>query len=367
MNVKEDRGFYGYEGYSVIRIYEDIFLNVNDPWAHPTPTIYEMGDMASTMYSVQPGDLSPDGYFNIRIREHPELLDKAKKVYTHPSCTLPRESLAKKYKRCTSAMQADVVVIPTPSVEARIWCTNTVVFVDEENKRLLYCQFGNAWRGVGTEKIAAYNRILHFPKGTPLHEIVHPNVMERFKNNYPEARFAEAGYYGEFTARNRYLVDYMEMLLPANKIVFQETLTKSLNDETNKSSFETFMSIHDMLTSTDQEIRNVGLKTLATMDYTNFKNSAICVLRRTESHWKNDYKTRNSTGVKYMMKILGITYPSERSIWYKDTHIRKEDYEIIEKLWTEFNVGKGYMRNVPFLRYDTNYKQVPRLMPDDNQ
>lgn len=364
-NTEEDRGFYGYEDYKVSRIWSNMFHNINDNWVLPQYGVTSGCELTCIMFPVGPDELTPEGYLNIHIQEHPEILEKAKKIYTHPSCTLPRESIAKKYKRCINAIQADVVVIPKPSTD--IWCTRTVVFVDEKKKLLLYYQFGNRWYGLSTEDIIAYNRILQFPKGTPLYEMVHPNRMDDFKRDYPSAKLAETGYYGEFTAKNKYLVDYMTYLLPKNKIVFQETLTNELNDETNKSSFETFMSIHDMLMSADKEIRNVGLKTLATMNYTDFKNSAICVLRHTVKNWKNDYKARNSTGVKYMMKILGITYPTERAMEYHGAYIRKEDFEILEKLWNEFSTTKREVRNLPFMCYDENYKLIPRLLPDDNQ
>lgn len=364
-NTEEERGFYGYEGYCVKKMDENVLEYIHDRWVKPAIITYSRDAMTSTMFPVGQGELTPEGYLNIQIIEHPELLDKAGKIYTHPSCTLPRESIIKKYKRCINAIQADAVVIPTPS-DKEVWCARTAVFVDEEKKMLVYFQFSRQ-REIDTDDIAAYNRILQFPKGTPLYEMVHPNIMEYFKNIYPSAKLAEAGYYGEFTAKDRYLVDYMTHLLPRHKLVFQETLSRALNDETNKLSFETFMSIHDMLMSADREIRNVGLKTLATMDYANFKNSAICVLKKTVNNWKNEYKARNSTGVKYMMKILGITYPSKKYICYNDFHIRREDFEIFERLWTEFDYSKDCFKDLPFMCYDKNFKLMPNLLPDDNQ
>lgn len=363
-NTEEERGFYGYEGYDVKQIDNNIFCNTNDRWVNPIYDVYER-DFTSICFQVQPTDLICDGYLNIRIQEHPELIVKAKKIYTHSSCTLPRESLAKKYKRCLNAIQADIVVIPNPA-NSRVWCGRKAIFVDDEKKVLLYAPFGHQWI-TDQEVTAAYNRILQFPKGTPLADIVHPNIRERFIKCFPSAKLAETGYYGEFAAKDKYLVDYMTFLIPENKIVFQETLSKALNDETNKSSFETFMSIHDMLMSTDAETRTVGLKTLANMDYANFKNSTICILRDTVDYWKNNYKARNSTAVKYMMKMVGITYPSKRAMGHSDSYIRREDFEILEKLLFEFKYTKSYIRNLPFMHYDENYKLIPRLLPDDNQ
>lgn len=363
-NTEEDRGFYGYEGYKVMQIWHNVFLDTNNRWVVPSYDVHEKY-IASVWYPVQPSDLNYEGFLNLHIQEHPELLAKAKKVYTNPSCTLPRESIIRKYKRCLNAVQADVVVIPNPA-NSIVWCGRNAVFTDEKRKVLLYASFENQY-STDSERIAAYNRILQFPKGTLLADIVHPNIRDAFMDSFPNAKLAETGYYGEFTAKDKYLVDYMEMLIPSKKIVFQETLSNELNDETNRSSFETFMSIHDMLMSTDKEIRNVGLKTLATMDYANFRNSAFLVLRDTVRNWKNDYKARNSTGVKYMMKILGITYPTERAMQFKDVHIRKEDFEIFQRLWTEFNYNKSSFRHLPFMYYDVNCNMIPRLLPDDNQ
>ena len=363
-NTEEDRGFYGYEGYKVMQIWHNVFLDTNNRWFIPSYDVYERY-MTSVWYPVQPSDLNCDGFLNLHIQEHPELLAKAKKVYTNPSCTLPRESIIRKYKRCLNAVQADVVVIPNP-VNSNVWCGRKAVFTDEKRKVLLYVPFENQY-STDSEKIAAYNRILQFPKGTLLADIVHPNIRGAFMDSFPNTKLAETGYYGEFTAKNKYLVDYMEMLLPSKKLVFQETLSNTLNDETNKSSFETFMSIHDMLMSTDAETRTVGLKTLANMDYANFKNSTICILRDTVDYWKNNYKARNSTAVKYMMKMVGITYPSIKAIGHSDSYIRREDFEILEKLLFEFKYTKSYIRNLPFMHYDENYKLIPRLLPDDNQ
>lgn len=362
-NTEEDRGFYGYEGYKVMQIRHNAFMDTNNRWVIPS---YDVCDryMTSVWYPVQPSGLNYEGFLNLYIQEHPELLAKAKKIYTHPSCTLPRESIIRKYKRCINAVQADVVVIPNPA-NSKVWCGRNAVFTDEKREILLYVSFENQYED--SEKIAAYNRILQFPKGTLLTDIVHPNIRDAFMDSFPNAKLADTGYYGEFTAKDKYLVDYMEMLIPSKKIVFQETLSKALNDETNKSSFETFMSIHDMLMSTDAEIRTVGLKTLANMDYANFKNSTICILRDTVDYWKNNYKARNSTAVKYMMKMVGITYLSKKAIGHSDSYIRREDFEILEKLLFEFKYTKSYIRNLPFMHYDENYKLIPRLMPDDNQ
>lgn len=365
-STEENRGFYGYEGYDIKEIYGNVFHDVYNKYSMPRYDIYDR-DITAIMYPVSPSDLTTEGYLNLHITEHPELIKDNKKVYTHPSCTLPRESIVKKYNRCINPIQADIIAIPEPSADSRIYCRRTVVFVDENSRTLLYYEFGNQYRGLSQEDIAAFNRIIQFPKGSFLYDMVHPNVAGDFGEKYPNARLAEVGYYGEFSAKNKYLVDYMEMLIPSRKIVFQETLSKTLNDETNNLSFDTFMSIYDMLISADKEIRNVGLKTLATMDYANFKNSTICLLRKTVNNWRNDYKARNSTGVKYMMKILGITYPTERAIQYNDLYIRKGDFEMLERLWVEFNLNKRDFRNLKFMHYDENYKLIPRLLPDDNQ
>ena len=188
------------------------------------------------------------------MEEHPELLDTAKKIYIHPDCDISREAVRRKYKKCLNMVSADAIIVPGFNGTSDL-NDHTAVFINDDLKTIVFTTF---WTS-SDDDAQSYTRICKCPLGTPFHELASSSVQADLENR-PGIRDAKLSYIGAttfFGRKQQYLVDYITYMLPKDKLVSQETLMKTLGDETNVPTYDSMMSIYEMLNSNEESIRKL--------------------------------------------------------------------------------------------------------------
>lgn len=361
---------YDFEDYQTKRMSSYIFTETNNTCS---PSFYYCGRDKLILYPLDRSMLNPDpncinsydrcNPLNIDIENHTELLDTAKKVYFHPSCTIPRGAAAKKYKKCLNPLLADIVVIPGNITTCEIM-EYTAIFVNRDSKNVYVVTF-ETWYG-GSREQAIRNMISRLecaPGGTPLINFIPAISKGEVPDVIAKAKLEFFGPVAMFSHKERHILDYLTYALPKNKIVFESSLMKTLGDETNVPTFENLMSIYEMLMSSDSNVSEIGLKALANLDYIHYPQSVMTIIKETQ-YYLRDNAARTSTAVKYMFSVLGIGI--RRYIYYKDKFINRKDYEITEKLIRaikKYNDDEylEYCGELPFIFVDENLKPIPRF------
>ena len=296
------------------------------------------------------------------LDSHPELLQPGCKLYTYPTCTIPREAMQTKYKKCLNIFTADAIVVPKNTCIESSLSRMAAVFINFDAKRIIWFSFYE-WRD---DHVEAYKKIKQAPLGTKLINLVVPSTTYNITKDYPnfaEAELAHVGPILEITEKDKHIYEYLTHTLPKDKFVTEAEVMNSLGDKDNAPTVESMLSIHEMLNSTDDSIIDLGLKTLATIDYAHYKESTILLLK--ESQW-NYSKARNTTAVKFMLKTLGIRNSSRPSfVSYSDRFIYKKDYGLFVPLLKAIKkIGDTEFRrdyyNLPFVYADENWIIHPR-------
>lgn len=350
--MKKTKGskYFGYEDYEVTRIGYSIFESRTHAY---NPYYYWWGKNVYTYYPIDKSYIN-NGALTLDIKENPQVLIGANKVYVHSSCTIPRTSLTTKYKRCLNAVTADVIVIPNNSTrEVELW-ENTAVFINEEAERIYICNLFTDSTSGTLIKNARYN--------TKLIDLVPPVSHEKLDDSIKNARLTYYGPTVAFNSKSMFLLDYIIGLLPKEKIVFQDTIMASLGDTNNVPTFENMVSISEMLSSQSVEVIDLGLKTLAALDYMRYPQSVKTILMHSMA-WR-DSPARGSTAVKYMLKELDCY--SGYYIGYKERYISQEDYNLTEKLIKKLKRFDdadylSYCYNLPFVYVDEKDIIHPRV------
>lgn len=348
--------FYGYEGYDlkILPMYMFEERSYTPSWYY-----YEYGSTSKAL-ALDPANIDAYGEFTINIEEHESLLETANKVYVHPSCTIPRTMLSKKYKKCLDPLRADVIVIPEE--KQRIQVRNeTALFVNDDTKKALTCFLNkNTW-SKDPHVNDDYNRIISAPGGTELIDLMPQSNKPAVPADVAHAKLVYMGPIGIFEPSNMYLFDILTYKMPTDRFVYQGTIMNTINDASNAPTYEGMMNIYDMLLSSNEDMVALGLKSLAALDYTNYPQSVITLLINS-NYWAYS-KAKYSTAVKYMLKTLGIN--NCRTRYYNRT-VSTEDYELTKKLI--FAIEKcdestfiNYCYNIPFVYVDNDFNVIPRL------
>ena len=295
------------------------------------------------------------------IVDHEELLETAKTIYVHPNCKVSRTLLSQKYKKTLNPWAADVIVVPKPS-EDRCSIDGTAIFVNDTAK-LVVLMWTNDYikklkKGVSLRNsIAFQSNIPYFEFRTDLG--YSPIAML-------EATLEYCGPLATVEKRDSYIIDLLNHTVPTEKTVFEDTIMKSLGNTENKPTLENLISIRDMLDSKDSDVVTSALKALASMDYVNYPNSVITILRDNIYNWRYN-SAITSTSVKYMLKsLLGRTYVGKWIGYNKET-ISQEDYNLLQQLINHLsNDNEQYARlqyysEMPFMFKDCNMQLLPRL------
>jgi len=330
----------------------------NSTWFH---SYYGGGHSPSEYYvpaQLIGADKNADIY-TLDIKEHPELLETAKNVYVYPGCTIPRDLIMTKYKKKLNPWEADVVVLPDNGHEFGM--KNLAAFMSTNNTLLLfsmdYIINYDPW-------VILMDKLKDTPMGTKLGSLVNPNVDNLSWHKDDELVFI--GKTVEFDSKHKYGVDLAFGTLPRDKIVYENTLLRTLGSDSNAPDFESMKSIGEMLDSQDSSMVTTGLKALAALDYARFPQSTITVLNRT-GMWRYN-STMNATAVKYMLTHLG--YYRNRYFTYRSRYISQKDYDLTKQLIMHFDKlnEKGYLEScytLPFVYVDSNNNAFPRLLSSE--
>lgn len=262
---------------------------------------------------------------------HKELLDTAKKVFTHPTCKLSRSMMAEKYKKSLNPFLSDAVIIPKPNyVEFSLH--KYALFINESAKLIVK---------VYVESDGAHNHIKDASEGDSFQVLMTCNPEDSYGGRKPytlvELLSSEFFYYGEVLYvpnSQSWAMDVLTHSIPADKIVFEDSVMESLGNETNRLDFDSLCSIMDMLNSSDEDTVSAGLKALSMMDWMHYRNSVKFILENTDNKYNWVYnKACNSTSVKYMMKALSGMV-SKRTRWpgSYDEEIYDNDFELFKQL-----------------------------------
>ena len=311
-------------------------------------------------YLLMANDM-PEDFFETELRETPELIKTAKSLYIHSSCTIARDLISKKFKRCLNIATADAVVIPRISFTDYKLYSNNALFINEEEKCIILIQFYDG----DNESSKVYLDLKNGPKNQTLYSITPTIARDSLTKKEKDATLLYTGKLLSFTKAQKHYMDLLTYMIPRDKLVCESTVLRVLGDNDNAPTIEAMINIYDMLSSTEDSMKALGLKTLASLDYANYPQSAITILKNTS--WDR-CKAKYSTAVKYMLNFLRINtnrrgYTRE----YTDRYIKEKDYNIVEKLVKyiyKFDDSK-YMSfcydNIPFVYVDENHIVHPRL------
>lgn len=356
--------FYGFDDYNVVIISSSLLtdMDVNSWslrawWEH-----INLIPLSDKYHSEYYGNgLSTDF-----IENHKELLETAKSLYVHPSCSIPRTSISQKYKKNLNPWLADAVVIPIPDSSNSGCIYEDAVFINENAKMVLVVS------RIYNDDLQA--KLKDVKKGTKVKDLIYPETAYRIEKiissgfdayNLKEALDAEFDYYGKMLhseKKSSYVFDIVSGAVPESKLVFESDVIRSLSGEENALTFENLVSLQEMLSSTDEDIVASAVKALSSMDYPNYPNSVKYILSES-SMWKYN-KATHTTAAKYMFKfLLGGTARSY--IRFRDKTISEDDYNILKRLVEHYQQSEQgaieWLRIQDFTYEDENYNVFPRL------
>lgn len=349
--------FYGFEDYKVIttdqRIYTYSYVsaNVNDG----TNKICFFNNILNNKYDSYYCDSKTPLY-----DDHKELLKGAKKLYIHPSCSIPRSLVSVKFKKSVNPWLADAVILPKYNRHS-VYSKDAAIFIND-NAKVVVC--ADVWN-------AEYEDFFkQLPKGATIGDTA-KSTPECYGCNLEDILGAEFTYFGEIIIvdSKSFIPDILSNSIPLSKTVCEDSLQSALSSEDNKITLDTLVSIKEMLDSSDNDTFSVALKTLATLDYTHYSNSVKYILKNLYTYqWYNS--AANSTSVKFMMKQLSGGTNKRR--WpgnYSDT-IYPQDLELLKELIGHYNPDspdtsvQQLLCGMPFTRIDSNGYLTANLAHD---
>ena len=357
---------HGFEEYKVVSIWDNCLVAnsyLRLPYNYmQVSDRYVINDNLPVKAILEP---SPYRYVNSVSFEHSlytdhrELLNSAKKLYTHPSCKISRSLINGKYKKSLDPWSADAVVMPKVDT---VNCSliDCALFISEQYKTIAMVQICNDTTLATASAIPLETKfkdcILTYPKD--------------YNTLYPSdaVMCAELFYVGKILSipgSDGYILDAITGVLPLNKVVLEESVQESLGDNTNQLTLDSLTSIKDMLDSTDNNTVSAGLKALSMMDWMHYPNSVKYMVSQTNrQNWRYNPAT-SSISVKYMLKTLSGS--SNRRHWpgQYDTEIYEEDYELFKQLQVYYEHAEpekilNYLKFMDFMTI-TNGMLHPRI------
>lgn len=303
------------------------------------------------------------------VNNHKELLTSAKKVFTHPSCRLSRSMMAEKYKKSLNPYLSDAIIIPKPEY-GEFNLRKHALFINESAKLIVM---------VRIDSDDAHKRIKDACEGDKFQVLMTCNPDDGYGSHKPytveDVVNSEFFYYGEVLYvpnSMSWVMDVLTHSIPAEKIVFEESVQESLGTETNQLDFDSLCSIMDMLNSSDEDTVSAGLKSLSMMDWMHYPQSIKFILNNTDNKYNWIYnKACNSTSVKYMIKTIAGKSARKRTWWPGDfdEEIYEKDYELFKQLKCHYHHIQpddimSHIRSLNFMSVNSegimtpNFKQV---------
>lgn len=366
---------YGFEDYKIWSLHGN-FINVTYPSA------WLWYEYSSNKYITVNGTsiICKDNNYNRKldeniVKDHKNLIDTAKTVYVHKCCNISRTLVSSRFKKTLDPWTADIIVIP----KSKDLCSNyynAVLFIDENTKSIIMYNIGY-WPEVSplndTERVLwnmSENMKLRYMLPDDITLDIHnrgTTLSQEACESLKDSVLLYKGLLYNIVPKEEYLMDICTNSLPKDKIVFEDTLQSALGTEENKITFESLISIYEMLNSKDADAINAGLKSLAMMDYAHYTNSIIYMLNRTNGNYRC-CKASNSKAVKFMLNTLcGENRTYKRSMYLKEsTSIFQEDYELYKQIVDYFNKDVDrtvydLIRFTNFMTINSEGMLVPRL------
>lgn len=353
--IKRKSILYGFEDYRLYTLSSDLLSATTV--SNYSFYLYSYNNL---IYPLKEEQVLPKGIVNLEeLQDHPEIIQTAKSLYTHPDCKIPKSFLSQKYKKSLNPWMADGVVIP--HCERTIYAYPSAIFINSDAKEAFVFSISDA---------EVMQRMQSLQIGVLFKNIVKYGYMENLlSSKYVSivslfnAGLEFVGSVLECTLHETYIVDVLSGSLPKSKLVFEDTVQKSLGNNENKPTLDNLISIYEMMSSSDNEVVGSAIKALSAMDYASYPNSVITVLKNA-TNWEWN-KACDSTAAKYMFKYLNNT-TARGYFQYRDRYISKEDYDLTLALLRHFNSGVSsveYLRILPFTYEDETFNIHPRLKP----
>ena len=142
--LKNHAHIHGFDDYNIVNPTEGCFTNtwgfyIPYSWDNSTGVYIINKDLPVSMRSVENPTYSWIKYVKFAPElavDHKELLDKAKKVYTHQSCKLSRSMMAEKYKKSLNPFLSDAVIIPKPEY-GEFTLRKYALFINDQAKMIV--------------------------------------------------------------------------------------------------------------------------------------------------------------------------------------------------------------------------------------
>ena len=335
--TKNHNYIYGFEDYNIVAL-EDIYFR--NTWTQYLPYGFDSAGGNYIINQDLPYEVEVIPHFSYSwlntmvfhpdlCINHPELLDTAKKVYTHPSCKLSRSMMAEKYKKSLNPYLSDAVVIPNPNLDN--FCLYDVALFVNESAKLI----GKVTLNEDNKDVI--DKVKASPMGTKFAELLTCNIEMRHQLYQPSHLLvAELFFVGQvlyIPNGQMWAIDILTNKIPVDKIVFESSVQKSLSCDNNKLDLDSLISICDMLNSSDEDNVSAGLKALSMMDWMHYPNSVKYIMTKADKYKWVYNKATNSTSVKFMLKSISPhvrkrnCYPGKY-----DNDIYEQDYELFKQL-----------------------------------
>lgn len=360
--LKNKTHIYGFEDYNIVSIWNNVFKQT---WEYSLPYYFDNSNGSYIItkdlpFKISEVPISANSYWNTiqfepaLCENHKELLTTAKKVYTHPSCKLSRSLMAEKYKKTLNPYLSDAVVIPTPNYD-ELRLESETLFINEKAKILVKIR-------VDTDDADTVSLVNGFHEGEILRNCVSCSFITPNWHKAPfeaddilGAEFMYAGPILYIPNSQSYVLDLLTNTIPADKIVYEESVQESLSNETNQLTFDSLTSIKDMLESSDENTVAAGLKSLSMMDWMHYPNSVRLIFCRLNRYnWRYNNAT-NSTSVKYMLNTLSSSNTRRHWPGNYDNDIYEQDYELFKQLTIYYdNVSEDkILESIKFISFMT--------------
>lgn len=288
------------------------------------------------------------GIPNMRINEHPELLGTADKVYFDKDCTFPRNLARQSFKTSLSADDADVYVIPDMTLvnyKFEYYCYIL------EYGGIQYVVFADSYNEQGPVK-----RILDsMPIGDIMYNHWRPSLCS-LETSAQQSKLVYRGPLLFVMTNTTFIGRFIKGEIPEDKVVLETSLLSSLSCETNKPTAETMFSVYNMLKSSDDDTKILGIKALCSLDYFKYKETTKFILIQT-GHKKRLTSALSNAASKFMYSMMKR---NEYEISY-GSRISQEDYDLFVEVRKLVFQGKE-MQWYPFMCSNEHGKLIPHLL-----
>lgn len=372
--LKNHAHIHGFEDYNIVALGDSCFRNM---WGFHIPYNFDNSTGVYIINKNLPVKITSEvnlvySWINtIRFEpelatNHKELLDTAKKVFTHQSCKLSRSMMAEKYKKSLNPFLSDAVIIPKPEY-GEFNLRKEALFINEAAKLIVKIWIDS------DESIAI---IQNAEEGTKFKNLITCQPYDAYGSHKPykidDILESEFFYYGDLLYvpnSQSWALEVLTHTIPADKIVFEDSVQESLSSDTNQLDFDSLCSIKDMLESSDENTVSAGLKSLSMMDWMHYPQSIKFILNNISN--KNNWiynKACNSTSVKYMIKTIAGNHVRKRTWWPGgfDNEIYEEDFELFKKLKCHYHHIQPdqimtHIRGIDFITVNSDGFMVPNI------